>query len=73
MLSEFLVRAQQWRDFATAHSCGLRHELGNVMFDGRELCHSAFVRVATSMVIYDLVERRLCHSAFVRVATTATA
>ena len=24
MLSEFLVRAQQWRDFATAHSCGLR-------------------------------------------------
>ena len=24
MLSEFLVRAQQWRDFATAHSRGLR-------------------------------------------------
>ncbi len=24
MLSEFPVRAQQWRDFATAHSCGLR-------------------------------------------------
>ena len=24
MFSEFSVRAQQWRDFATAHSCGLR-------------------------------------------------
>ena len=26
MLSEFLVRAQQWRDFATAHSRGLRRD-----------------------------------------------
>lgn len=48
MLSEFLVRAQQWRDFATAHSCGLRLVS---LFDARMpaiLCHSAFARVATS-------------------------
>ena len=47
MLSEFLVRAQQWRDFATAHSCGLRLVS---LFDARMpaiLCHSAFARVAT--------------------------
>ncbi len=26
MFSEFPVRAQQWRDFASAHSCGLRRD-----------------------------------------------
>lgn len=48
MLSEFLVRAQQWRDFATAHSRGLR--LGSFRLDifPNRLCHSAFVRVATA-------------------------
>ena len=33
MFSEFSVRAQQWRDFATAHSRGLRpvHALNKVV------------------------------------------
>ena len=48
MLSEFLVRAQQWRDFASAHSCGLRLTITGNTFVVRELCLSAFVRVATA-------------------------
>ena len=69
MLSEFLVRAQQWRDFATAHSRGLR--LGSFRLDifPNRLCHSAFVRVATSISSAGAVSTGLCHSAFVRVAT----
>ena len=47
MFSEFSVRAQQWRDFATAHSCGLRHGNKCCATCGHYLCHSAFVRVAT--------------------------
>ncbi len=33
------------------------------------LCHSAFVRVATSMSMISSLSSSLCHSAFVRVAT----
>ena len=35
------------RPFATAHSCGLRRPLGLYRNAENELCHSAFVRVAT--------------------------
>lgn len=48
MFSEFPVRAQQWRDFVTAHSCGLRHGNKCCATCGHYLCHSAFVRVATA-------------------------
>ena len=47
MFSGFLVRAQQWRDFATAHSRGLRREIFETVCTDLKLCHSAFVRVAT--------------------------
>ena len=47
MFSEFPVRAQQWRDFASAHSCGLRLDPRALTYNTRFLCHSAFVRVAT--------------------------
>lgn len=48
MFSGFLVRAQQWSDFASAHSCGLRpiRILKDILKE--DLCHSAFVRVATA-------------------------
>ena len=69
MLSEFPVRAQQWRDFATAHSCGLRRNASKALADHVALCHSAFVRVATGEKIDLYAQLRLCHSAFVRVAT----
>ena len=36
------------------------------------LCHSAFVRVATSAVLVGFRHCNLCHSAFVRVATVET-
>lgn len=48
MFSEFPVRAQQWRDFASAHSCGLRLDPRALTYNTRFLCHSAFVRVATA-------------------------
>lgn len=48
MFSEFSVRAQQWRDFATAHSRGLRREIFETVCTDLKLCHSAFVRVATA-------------------------
>ena len=90
MFSEFPVRAQQWRDFASAHSCGLRPaarpmcpkppslpqriragcdclELHVRRMD--DLCHSAFVRVATKNTKVATPQNDLCHSAFVRVAT----
>ena len=34
--------------FATAHSCGLRLTPTKLTFIGYDLCHSAFVRVATA-------------------------
>ena len=34
-----------------------------------ELCHSAFVRVATKEQMHEQIDWYLCHSAFVRVAT----
>ena len=69
MFSEFSVRAQQWRDFATAHSRGLR--LKRCRFDNYEttLCHSAFARVATIGSRAKTTNHVLCHSAFARVAT----
>ena len=91
MLSEFLVRAQQWRvfasahsrglrrdfyastdnadRFATAHSCGLRRRSVQLPADSPVLCHSAFVRVATTSRMTAMSRATLCHSAFVRVAT----
>ena len=90
MFSEFSVRAQQWRDFATAHSRGLRPvcckrfaslitlpqriRAGCDVSTRRkgaysDLCHSAFVRVATLLVERPVCGCVLCHSAFVRVAT----
>ena len=57
------------RAFATAHSCGLRRI--NKIEERLELhlCHSAFVRVATTAVKPAKAQPQLCHSAFVRVAT----
>lgn len=48
MFSEFSVRAQQWRDFATAHSRGLRPIRCCTALRIRHLCLSAFARVATA-------------------------
>lgn len=48
MFSGFLVRAQQWRDFASAHSRGLRQGFFPRVQRAVPLCHSAFVRVATA-------------------------
>ena len=50
--------------FASAHSRGLRR---CARWD--DLCHSAFVRVATQMRELTVPLLHLCHSAFVRVAT----
>lgn len=47
MFSELPVRAQQWRDFASAHSRGLRLGLAVKLPCRYWLCLSAFVRVAT--------------------------
>ena len=69
MFSEFPVRAQQWRDFASAHSCGLRLDPRALTYNTRFLCHSAFVRVATMKEAKMIRDWLLCHSAFVRVAT----
>ena len=56
------------RIFATAHSCGLRL-LTAKQRRKRNLCHSAFVRVATPSAVNAVQVSLLCHSAFVRVAT----
>ena len=58
--------------FATAHSCGLRQTRTAIRKLKDGLCHSAFVRVATSLHLVCLLRIRLCHSAFVRVATMMT-
>ena len=73
MFSEFSVRAQQWRDFATAHSCGLRHGNKCCATCGHYLCHSAFVRVATShnLVICFLALFATAHSCGLRLLHTA--
>ena len=55
--------------FATAHSCGLRHEALRIVNNIVHLCHSAFVRVATAVLVNVHACDDLCHSAFVRVAT----
>lgn len=69
MLSEFLVRAQQWRDFATAHSRGLRHygRNGRTPGDSFASAHSRGLRPLRAQA--QLTAPALCHSAFVRVAT----
>lgn len=48
MFSEFPVRAQQWRDFASAHSCGLRLSHLCLGIRTQKPCHSAFARVTTA-------------------------
>lgn len=48
MFSELPVRAQQWRDFASAHSRGLRQGFFPRVQRAVPLCHSAFARVATA-------------------------
>ena len=48
MFSGFLVRAQQWRVFASAHSRGLRRCTAATSPLSASLCHSAFARVATT-------------------------
>ena len=55
--------------FASAHSRGLRQVRGNCHRTRPQLCHSAFVRVATRYNGRFTDIRALCHSAFVRVAT----
>ncbi len=69
MLSEFPVRAQQWRVFATAHSRGLRPAVVVNIHACDDLCHSAFARVATAACKQEEQDNPLCHSAFARVAT----
>ena len=69
MLSEFLVRAQQWRDFATAHSCGLRPASAAAAFARLVFAtaHSRGLRRLHQSAQSGLID--LCHSAFARVAT----
>ena len=69
MFSEFSVRAQQWRDFATAHSRGLR-PVGCKRFASLITLPQ---RIRAGCDAVHSLQRRvnvlLCHSAFVRVAT----
>ena len=68
MFSEFSVRAQQWRDFATAHSRGLRREYRisihhqNTFPQRIRAGCDGFLRCYSAVLF-------LCHSAFARVAT----
>ena len=94
MFSEFLVRAQQWRDFASAHSCGLRLDVDAACVGRQSLpqriragCDEGSYGNGKSLSslpqrIRAGCDRRhcegtrlsgqLCHSAFVRVATSTT-
>lgn len=69
MFSGFLVRAQQWRVFASAHSRGLRPAVVVNIHACDDLCYSAFARVATMAKSSQYLSPTLCHSAFARVAT----
>ena len=75
MFSEFSVRAQQWRDFATAHSCGLRHGNKCCATCGHYLCHSAFARVATCAYLASLFASNFAtaHSRGLRLARSKCA
>ena len=63
------VRNHGRKLFATAHSCGLRLMSKVFAVEFADLCHSAFVRVATGIASGVQHANALCHSAFVRVAT----
>ena len=69
MFSELPVRAQQWRDFASAHSCGLRRNNRKNLNSHPSLPQ----RIRAGCDAVHSLQRRvnvlLCHSAFVRVAT----